>query len=515
MKKSLLTIFSFAIGGVILAQTPEDGLRYSWQTATGTARVQSLGGASGALGGEISTMFSNPANIGFYKTGDLVVSGGLNFNKTTSTYFGSSAPAQKSNTGFFGTSGIVLGKERYGNGSVKSTAFALGINRVADFNGTVRFNGRNTMSSMSEKFLDEVKGIDPNTVAAGNGYQFGPALALNTYWIDYDKNTKQYLSNAAKIAAKGGVDQDELLNTSGGITEFAIAGAANFNDKVFIGGTIGLPTLRYSSNRSFLEMDPDENDATNGFNYAEFKENLTTTGAGINAKLGIVVKPTDMLRLGFTVHTPTFYTLKDNYWAYVKTDRENYAPSPSLDKVLYMASDDKAFPGAGVFGYTMRTPYKLMGSLALMFGDVTNVASQRGFLTADVEYVNHKATRFSTGNGNSSDNNYFRDLNSTIQDYYKGAVNARVGVELKFNTLMVRGGGAYYGSPYANDNLKSNIYQATGGIGYRNRGVFVDLGYVQSFGTQVYFPYHLNKGSYAADIKNNSSRLVLTLGFKI
>ncbi|HRN49350.1 MAG TPA: aromatic hydrocarbon degradation protein, partial [Niabella sp.] len=150
MKKSLLTIFSFAIGGVILAQTPEDGLRYSWQTATGTARVQSLGGASGALGGEISTMFSNPANIGFYKTGDLVVSGGLNFNKTTSTYFGSSAPAQKSNTGFFGTSGIVLGKERYGNGSVKSTAFALGINRVADFNGTVRFNGRNTMSSMSE-----------------------------------------------------------------------------------------------------------------------------------------------------------------------------------------------------------------------------------------------------------------------------------------------------------------------------------------------------------------------------
>ncbi|HRN47952.1 MAG TPA: aromatic hydrocarbon degradation protein, partial [Niabella sp.] len=192
--------------------------------------------------------------------------------------------------------------------------------------------------------------------------------ALNTYWIDYDKNTKQYLSNAAKIAAKGGVDQDELLNTSGVITEFAIAGAANFNDKVFIGGTIGLPTLRYSSNRSFLEMDPDENDATNGFNYAEFKENLTTTGAGINAKLGIVVKPTDMLRLGFTVHTPTFYTLKDNYWAYVKTDRENYAPSPSLDKVLYMASDDKAFPGAGVFDYNMRTPYKLMGSLALMFG---------------------------------------------------------------------------------------------------------------------------------------------------
>ena len=79
---------------------------------------------------------------------------------------------------------------------------------------------------------------------------------------------------------------------------------------------------------------------------------------------------------------------------------------------------------------------------------------------------------------------------------------------------MVRGGGAYYGSPYANDNLKAKFTR----LRFRllHRGVFVDLGYVQSVWYSGIFPLSTrNKGSYAADIKNNSSHLVLTLGFKI
>ena len=37
---------------------------------------------------------------------------------------------------------------------------------------------------------------------------------------------------------------------------------------------------------------------------------------GINAKLGIIVKPADFVRLGFAVHTPNMYSFEDTYEAY-------------------------------------------------------------------------------------------------------------------------------------------------------------------------------------------------------
>ena len=49
------------------------------------------------------------------------------------------------------------------------------------------------------------------------------------------------------------------------------------------------------------------------------------------------------------------------------------------------------------------------------------------------------------------------------QALYKSAPNLRVGGELKFNTLMVRLGGAYYGNPYKDVHEKTEgRYQAAG-----------------------------------------------------
>src|SRR5690606_5411471 len=133
MKKVFLAAMLVAAYSISQAQTPEDALRYSWLQASGTARSQAIGNANGAIGGEISTIFSNPANIGFYKTGDFVISGGGNFLSNNSSYLGVSQKENQS-SGFLGTTGFVLGKPSYGQGSVKSTAFGIAINRVADFN---------------------------------------------------------------------------------------------------------------------------------------------------------------------------------------------------------------------------------------------------------------------------------------------------------------------------------------------------------------------------------------------
>src|SRR5215217_1596879 len=88
MKKHLLFLLSCCSIQYLSAQTPEDALRYSWNVQSGTARIQAVGGAMGSLGGDITATFVNPAGLGFYRTGDVVLSPTFGFGKTKSTYLG-------------------------------------------------------------------------------------------------------------------------------------------------------------------------------------------------------------------------------------------------------------------------------------------------------------------------------------------------------------------------------------------------------------------------------------------
>ena len=76
MKAGILSVlFLFAISP-LYAQEPADALRYSWLTQNGTARNQAVGGAGASLGGEFSSLFINPAGLGFYKTNEFVITPG-------------------------------------------------------------------------------------------------------------------------------------------------------------------------------------------------------------------------------------------------------------------------------------------------------------------------------------------------------------------------------------------------------------------------------------------------------
>ena len=93
--------------------------------------------------------------------------------------------------------------------------------------------------------------------------------------------------------------QQNAIETKGGITEIALAGATNFNNKFLFGGTLGIPILYYKRESTFLEADA--TDQNNNFDFASYSESLTTNGAGINLRLGIIYKATDYLRLGLAL----------------------------------------------------------------------------------------------------------------------------------------------------------------------------------------------------------------------
>ena len=93
----------------------------------------------------------------------------------------------------------------------------------------------------------------------------------------------------------------------------------------------------------------------------------------------------------------------------------------------------------------------------------------------------------------------------------------RAGGELKFTTIMVRLGAAYYGNPYQDiHGEKGSKLNLSGGLGYRNKGVFVDLTYVHAITKDVQFAYRLANAPYfGANVKNSANNILLTIGFKI
>lgn len=516
MKKIFFIIAIAASSLQLFAQEPADALRYSWYIQGGTAREKAIGGAMGSLGGDLSSTFVNPAGLGFYKTSDFVLTPAFNLLNNKASYFGHNDKGSKNNLAF-GTSGFVIGGSSYRESQKKrSSAISIAVNRTADFNSNILYRGINTQSSYSQKFLEEIRNnnlTDANAVA--QNFPFGTSLALNTYWIDTiaggSAGNYQFQSRAVPLLPTGLIQQNSI-SSKGGITEFALAGATNFNDKFYAGITIGFSLLNYERTSDFTEADATTN-PNNKFDYATYSQYLKTTGGGVNLKAGVIFKPTESLRLGLAIHSPTFYQLTDKYNASITTNTENYQGVQTQSSAIFTGGSDAQFR------YWMFNPYRIIGSVSYVLHEVEDVRQQKGFITADIEYVNYKASSFSTdpNNDDQSSRDYLKSLNKAIDNAYKGAFNFRIGGELKFTTIMARLGASYYGNPYKNLNgEKGNRFQASGGLGYRNKGMYIDLTYVYTMSKDVNFPYRLQYAPFSgANIKSTGGNVIITIGFKI
>ena len=89
------------------AQEPEDGLRLSWFVPNGTARSNALGGAMGSLGGDLSSNHINPAGLGFYKSGELLLAPKFMAKSNSFSYLNKNSTSSNGSS-TLGTVGFVL-----------------------------------------------------------------------------------------------------------------------------------------------------------------------------------------------------------------------------------------------------------------------------------------------------------------------------------------------------------------------------------------------------------------------
>ena len=500
------------------AQVPEDALRLSWTVPSGTARQQAIGGAMGSLGGEISAAYVNPAGLGFYKTSEAVLSPGFRFQTNNTDYRSTQTKSSSVNSFNLGTSGLVLGFAKNGG---NSSALAITANRVANFSSHVYYKGQNDYSSFSEQYAQEFasSGLSINDGINSPQLSYGTRMALYSYLIDTATlgGTTQVIGLPQKVLnAQGALNQLNSSNVSGGVTEVALGMGWNFHDRFYVGGTLGIPIVNYVRDLSFTETDATGN-TNNDFATATYTEHYTSSGGGVNLKIGGIFKPSDEWRIGLAVHSPTWYTLTDNLSATMSTNTENYTTIPQPIVVSSATLDNGSGLAGGSTKYDIVSPWKFLLSGSYVIGSgVENTKSQKGFITADLEYVTTGSSRFSPGDAHT-DASYYQGVNGAVSHYYHGTFDLKLGGELKFNTFAARAGVAYYTNPYQDKSLSANRLFVSGGVGYRNKGIFIDLTYVAGFSKNVNFPYRLAapRANTFASMKENSGTVLLTIGFKL
>jgi long-subunit fatty acid transport protein len=312
-------------------------------------------------------------------------------------------------------------------------------------------------------------------------------------------------------------NQENLVESSGGITEINFGWGVEASKKFMAGISLGASFIKQERRTYYRESDATGN-ANNDFNFLAYDEKFTVKGYGLNLRGGLIYRPKEYIRIGLAVHSPTWMPLKETVSSGFAADLENhFGPGNGYDSVgmSTITGGSQQIQNK----YSLNSPMKIMISGSYVFREVEDIRRQKGFITADIEYTNYKWMNYGpySGEMNGLAKAPYASFNEAIDAIYKGTFNFRLGGELKFKTIMGRAGFAYYTSPYKDKELKGRKMFASAGLGYRNKGVFVDLTYVHRLNKDVNFPYRVNspRANTFADLKDNGGNILLTVGFKI
>ena len=443
MKKFLLIITILA-PLFVTAQTEGDMLDFSTIYYQGTAKSAAMGNAMGAVGNDFSAITINPAGLGLFRKSYFVWTPEFYVISTDSKYkdgngFDRAFKMPMNNLGLSWTQEI-------NDGSLKSASFALGINKLNNYTFDSYVKGNNPNTSLLSAYHNELLSNEIYTEGDIEAYSPNAIYPLYyTYIIDTVYPNISY--NSFANVPNGGLRQEYGVSKRGTAKEFTFSSGFNFNDKFFLGVSLGIPYFDKNTTTEYKET----NNASGVFknwNQTIYHKN---SGWGVNAKIGFIVYPVKWLRLGAAFHTPTLYKVTESWY--------------SDTNVSFSSGSNNYMSPTGTYEYNVTTPLRLNASAALIFGNF-------GMITGDYEYIDYSNARAS-----SHDYDY-SNLNNYVSDLYKATSNIRIGTEWRWQTLAFRAGYAIYGSPFGfdNENLKTTSYSC--GLGYTYHDFTIDLAYV-------------------------------------
>lgn len=486
MKNTILILIALASVFSAFGQGSEDARNFSQTFYQGTAKSMALSGAMGAIGADMTAICINPGSMGVYRSSELTMSTGLTDNFSSSTYYGN----RESGSNKFGMNipnlGFVLTNQRSNYGALRFTQFGIGLTRTNDYNCETFASGFNPSSSLMDNYLSQIpEGYYPPEEFQ-NDFPFTLFPAYETYLLDIDEDG-YYTSPVPQ----GKIQQKQSRSFKGRSEEWTFAYSGNFNERFFLGASFGISHIKRIGTKIHNEHKTAESPETN-FKSFDYTEDISSNATGVNLKVGAIYYLTTWMRLGLSYHTPTLYSF-DESWKTI-TDA-NFIPNEYYNNHYSFSSR------VSNYEYDLYSPQKLIGSMAF-------IIKHRGLIALDAEMMNYAKAKF-----DCIDYDY-TSVNNEINDAFGRTLNLRLGTEWQYKNVYLRGGLAYYGSPYKFGDGNGSVKKASCGIGIQaDEDVQFDFAYEFSHCKQQYLLYAY-EGLEPINLNLNRSAFVVTMKIK-
>lgn len=518
---------------LVHAQTQYDAERFTASDLNGTARFVGMGGAMGALGGDISTMGTNPAGIGLFRRNDVSATLSLMDTKVETDFQSVKGKDNRSRLSF-DQAGIVISNKFGNETSLRYVNFGVNYRKQRNFNKSMTMFG----DLLGMSLTDQVAWM-ANTDVYG---RFMP-ISIADYEQIYNELDGDYYSSQlwedvswlTVLGMQGGLIGPEGVDGNGdfyyigmpgyevqyesrekgGVNAFDFNLSANINEQVYLGMTVGFHDVNYDRSSYYSEVGEFMGDET----FYQLENSFKTEGTGVDAKFGIIVRPIEesAFRFGLAVHTPTYYKLSDRHSAKLTSSLDDYWGRTDVAEI----------------DYELQTPWKFNFSLGHTIG--TSVA-----LGAEYEYADYSSVKLRYDDGVDME-----EENDWISEDLKGVHTFRLGVEAKLiPEFSVRAGYNYstaafekgaYKWLYPNDTRTDTEYENmlarnvfTVGLGYRIGQFYIDAAYQYTHQKSEFYPfdsqYSWDAGvDYpftadgllpATEVKNERNQFMMTLGYR-
>lgn len=551
MKRTLLVMATVvALPMSIAAQSAIDAYNLSQTDQRGTARFMAMGGAFTALGGDLSTLNQNPAGIGIYRRSEIGATLDISprsFETQTATHTNSMDKTKTycNNFGYVGTVNL--------DGAMRTFSWGASYNRVASFDRTYKSYNGATGTSISNYIASFTNGTSADILGFRDGPN--PGDKYNPYynyednpdWLSILAYTTYAINPAAGNNRYQGLFGDNTYGDAfsrvqerGYIDEYAIDFGGNISDVVYWGIGFGITDLSYHSTVYYSESMANANiinckgNMVVGNAGIDLTNHRAITGSGWNIKAGVILKPIQEFRLGFAVHTPTWYKMSQS--AYAEMDYSFFDPNlpegpilpedPNLPEDCYNPFSGNEHTEHSYYDFRLYTPWKFMVGAAAVLG-------KYAIVSFDYEYqaFNDMSIKYQDGWGDFVTDEYVKQ---DIKDYFKATNIIRLGAELRLSSHLSARCGYNHSTSNVKDeanngdlyiytagmdpsyvfNKESNAYSV--GLGYRYQAFYFDAAYIYRKNTSTWHAFTDFDGYRAptAKLTETNNNVVLSLGFK-
>ncbi|MCW8804128.1 MAG: outer membrane protein transport protein [Ignavibacteriaceae bacterium] len=484
--KKLILITALSLSSLVsYSQNYNDALLLSKPGIYYGARSLSMGNSFTAISNNFSGVLFNPAGIGLIKNAEL--SGGMSFNSfnNNTTFFNEISNANKTSVNF-SQFGLV-----YPVPTIQgSWVFALGYNRVKDFNRIMEFDGFNSgNNSMIQTLTGDYNEEIPITNDLGLAYEVT------------DPITNDYIRDETLI--NGFLNQSGTIKKQGSTDKWSFATSFEAAKGFFIGGTFNIISGSYKSESDFWEDDTKNNyginmelvpgdQTTRDFQTFYLNDVIDWNLSGWDSQLGILYNWNDKFRFGASIKFPSYYTIKEDYLvdasSYFGTGFEYNLNPAIIDPIQY----------------EIKTPFEYSLGASLNFSVVT--------VAGDLKIMDYTQMGFTEG----FDYEYRNARQKEIDDLFTSTIDYHLGAEVKLPNLPIfgRAGVMYLQSPYDNDPSEFDKKYFTLGAGILIDSIFgIDVAYAYGWWKDFGDNYSTNVSRTYQDINVNNLILNLSARF--